>query len=59
MNNDVEVEKDVHNEENKNFSDAEIKKRLKQNSKNQLINIIVNLSNRIDELKEKHEQFSK
>lgn len=36
----------------KEFSDAEIKTRLKARSKSELIKIVINLSARIDELKE-------
>ena len=38
-------------QETKTFSANEIKKRLKARSKSELINIIINLSSKIDELK--------
>jgi len=37
--------------ETKEFSDTEIKKRLKNRSKGDLIKIIINLAKRVDELK--------
>lgn len=51
--NNIEQEQ-VANEvqETKTFSANEIKKRLKARSKSELINIIINLSSKIDELKE-------
>jgi hypothetical protein len=55
MQNENNIEKEqVANEvqETKTFSANEIKKRLKARSKSELINIIINLSSKIDELKE-------
>ena len=50
------VKADDVQEKIKEFSDAEIKQRLKSNSKGDLIKIIINLSKKIDELKaEKNE----
>jgi hypothetical protein len=50
----MQNEKSIENEvqEEKTFSENEIKKRLKARSKSELINIIINLSSKIDELKE-------
>ena len=46
-----QVKADDVPEKIKEFSDAEIKQRLKNNSKGDLIKIIINLSKKIDELK--------
>jgi len=48
---DVLNERDDVLNERKEFNDAEIKQRLKNRSKGDLIKIIINLSEKIDELK--------
>lgn len=50
-----ETQEQVENINEKIFSEAEIKKRLKNKSKSELIQIIIYLSKKIDELKIKKE----
>jgi len=50
-----ETQEQVENINEKIFSEAEIKKRLKNKSKSELVQIIIYLSNRVDELKSKKE----
>lgn len=49
----MEQEKINQTKNEKVFSEAEIKKRLKNKSKSDLVQIIIYLSKRVDELKEK------
>ena len=53
-----QVKADDVPEKIKEFSDTEIKQRLKGNSKGDLIKIIVNLSKKIDELKEDNSKLT-
>lgn len=52
----MEQEKINQTKNEKVFSEAEIKKRLKNKSKSDLVQIIIYLSKRVDELKEKENE---
>lgn len=52
----MEQEKIKQTKNKKVFSEAEIKKRLKNKSKSELVQIIIYLSKKVDELKEKENE---
>lgn len=51
----MQKEQQIDSTNEKVLSEAEIKKRLKNKSKSDLVRIIIYLSNRVDELKSKKE----